>query len=308
MSELKLGIITDLEGNTKNLAKILKKFKDNIDVLVLSGDIPSSKKNSMKNILNKCLKLKIKIILIPGSHENYKMYNPIKNKLIIDGTKKSKIIINSFHFVLVPGSDSLSKGAQYVLLNSKINLKKHLNWRKENITHFITTKVYPTYISKIKKLINNPKKTIIISHIPPKFNRKNSIDVAVFGKPIKNFTIKKQHLKNLNGEVEKVFKKGTIFELEVAKKLVKFGYPVKILEKNVGNKHLKKLIKDKKIKKLICGHIHESGGKANDSKGKIVPQNRFSNEFFYNIGEADKGIAGIVTLKGDKAKYKKIKV
>jgi hypothetical protein len=63
-----------------------------------------------------------------------------------------------------------------------------------------------------------------------------------------------------------------VFGIDEAKRLIKNGYPVKIKTENVGNPWLKKVARKNKVKFLICSHIHESGGKACDSKGKPVKQ------------------------------------
>lgn len=316
MSDIKIGTITDLEGNLRALNKILKIFlNNNIDLLVLAGDIPSQKKNSLLKILKLSLKLKIYIFIIPGSHESFDDYDkPIKelnNKLIIDGAKRSKVSFRNYEFIFLPGSDYLASNGQYILTN---NIKNHAKKREKNAQYWAHQKFKVFQVSKIKKLIKNPKKTIIISHIPPRFNSKQAIDVAEFGKVMKEFQIKKEHLKlKIFGKLlskESIghkFSKDMILTLKSAKLLVKYNYPVKILKKNVGNKEIKNLIQKKNIVKLICGHIHESGNKACNLKGKIVKSNNMSEELFFNSGQAEKGYAGLVILKNNMAKYIKIR-
>ncbi len=321
MNELKLGTITDLEGNILILKKLLKLFsKNKIDILILAGDIPSQKKNSLFNVLKKSLKLKTPILLIPGSHESFNDYDKplrkLKNKLIIDGARKLKYNFNDYEFIFLPGSDYLARNGQYVLQQGIKNKKAHQKKRKMYSDWWLHKNFRYFDIFKVKKLIKNPKNAIIISHIPPKFNSKEAIDVAIFGTAFKNFSIKRPHLKlnffkklikNKVLELVKNPKKGIIIK-EIATKLIKYKYPVKLLKKNVGNKDILKLIKQKKINKLICGHIHEAGNKACNLKGKLIPENKFSEEFFLNSGQAEKGYACIVTLKDNLAKYKKVKV
>src|SRR3989344_2074835 len=164
MDEIKLGIITDLEGNLTILNKLLEIFsKNNIDLLVLAGDIPSQKKNSLLNILKKSLKLKIPIFIIPGSHESFDDYDkPIKklnNKLIIDGTKKLKTSFKDYDFVFLPGSDYLAQTGQYVLSGKKRNKKFHKKSRKTHSDWWLHSEFKLFNIFKIGKLIQ--KNTII---------------------------------------------------------------------------------------------------------------------------------------------------
>jgi len=163
---------------------------------------------------------------------------------------------------------------------------------------------------KSKKPTSNPKKTILICHVPPRFYKKKSIDLAKFGRPKKSFLLKK---KDLAPDIRRHIKsprveKESIFPIEKARKLIKKGYPIQIIKKNVGNIYLKKVIKKLKIKKFICGHIHEAGQRANDLKGNLIKQNKWSKELFYNAAPSMRGYSGIFTIKGDKAKYKNIKV
>src|SRR3989344_1390257 len=319
MEEIKLGIITDLEGNLIILNKLLEVFlKNNIDLLVLAGDIPSQKKNSLLNILKKSLLLKVQIFIIPGSHESFNDYDkPIKklnNNLIIDGTKKLKTTFKSYDFVFLPGSDYLARTGQYVLSGKKRNKMFHKESRKIYSDWWLHNEFKLFDIFKIEKLTQ--KNTILISHIPPNFKSKEAIDVAVFGTAYKEFDIKNKHLKIkffkklINDKILELVKnksKGILIK-ETANKLIKYNYPVKILKKNVGNKEIRKLINQKKITKLICGHIHEAGNKACNLKGHLIKENKFSKELFLNSGQAERGLATIITLKDDLAKYKKIKV
>jgi len=322
MKELKLGTITDLHGNLKVLPKILKKLSENkIDILVLGGDIPyEGEKNSLLKILKKCLKLRKTIFIIPGSHEGFEDYEEqlkkLKSKLIINGAKKLKTKSFGYDFVFLPGSDYLASTGQYVLTYSISNIKKQKNKFKKNSHYFLHKKFRAFQIEKISKLIKNPEKTILISHIPCHFKSKYGIDLAEFGKVLRNFYFKKEHLKfdifkkSLKEEMHKKNKvsKKYVFTKDAAKLLIRFGYPINIEKKNVGNKYITRLIKQKKIKKFICGHIHESGNRACNSNGMEVKQNKFSEELFLNSGHAEKGYFSIVILKENKARYIKIKV
>ncbi|QQG39003.1 MAG: metallophosphoesterase family protein [Candidatus Woesearchaeota archaeon] len=317
METLRLGIIACIHGNIKALRRILKKFKkENIDALILAGDIPKdeSQLNSIKNVIKTALSLKKPIYAIPGSHESFDAYTKAlkiykKNKLIYDCTltKNRTVKIKSHKLIFLPGSDSSSKGAGYRLVKDKKQAKEFVKYAKSFKEHFFgKTKTF--IIKELSNLIKPKDNPTVICHVPPKFNKKQAIDVATFGKPTKDFIILRKH-KNLDKTTggELITKDNTVFPIETAKKYIKAGYPVEILSKNVGNEYLKKTLKQLKVKKFICGHIHEAGHKATNFKGNPIKQNAWSKELYYNCAAGTEGRTGIYIIKGSLAKYKNIK-
>jgi len=276
---------------------------------VLAGDTPGDKnqRQSLTKILKIFVKTDKKIFILPGSHEQYIPYYASlkkfkKNKMVIDCTKTNFTKINNRKLVFITGSDSSGSGAGFRLLKDRKQLQKFKAYIKSRKYHF-WAKVKPIFLSNLSKFTD--KNTILISHSPAKFNTSNSIDVANFGEPKKSFILLEQHKKLSKTTGGAIMQKNvTIFSLDEAKRLIKAGYPVKTKSENVGNPWLKKLIRKQKVTKLICGHIHESGGRATDLKGKPVKPNKWSKELFYNCS----GRAGIVEFLNNQAKYKEVKL
>jgi Icc-related predicted phosphoesterase len=316
---LELGTIGCPHGKIGSVKKIAKKFsKKDINAVILLGDINSDKKpyQSIVTILKILSKLKKPVFVIPGSHEPVEAYKKAlkkfrKNKYIFDCTLKRNRTrsLNGYELVFLPGSDWLEEGAGFVLKDSRNIFKKK---KAKEISKYYRAIVQLFYVKDLRKLVKHPKKTILISHIPPKFKKLTAIDVAEFGKlksDTKKFKIKERDQKALQyvtllweGEIKDV-----VFSLNAAKNLIKKGYPLKILHKNAGNIVLKQIIKKLKIKKQICSHIHEAGQRGCDLKGNLIKQNSWSKELFYNPGPAKEGKAGVYTIEGDRAKYENMK-
>jgi len=317
---IKFGIIGCPHGKVSSVKKIIKRFKkEKVDAIILPGDINSEKKayQSILKILSSLSKLKKPVYVIPGSHEPVKAYeralnNFKKNKYIIDCTQKKnrRRKINSYELVFLPGSGWLSGEGGFVLKDSRKVFKKKT---RRYISKYYGVPVKLFYVKDLKKLVKHPEKTILISHFPPKFNKPGAIDVAKFGR-LKSKKLKFKVKSPDKKELENVMLlwqgliKDTVFELHIAEKLIKKGYPLKILNKNVGSEEIKKAIKKLKIKKQICSHIHEAGQRGCDSKGNLIKQGKWSKELFYNPGSAKEGKAGTYIIEKDKAKYKNIKV
>jgi len=309
---MKLGVTADLHGNLRLAKKFASYFKkSDVNAIVIAGDAPryENQKASLTKILRIFSKTGKKVFVFPGSHENVKIYESVLKRFkskIIDCTldKNRKVKIGDYDIVFLPGSDWLgAEDAGFVLRDSRTVFRGKT---PRQIAKYYGTEVRLFYIHELKKLIKNPAKTILISHIPPKFHKKQAIDVAKFGKAVGKFKIKSPDNEAMKGLAKfwLGFYKEHVFALHEAQRLKKKGYPFAIIEENRGNKVLKKMIKQLKIKKLVCAHIHESGGRANDLKGNTVKQNRWSPEVFYNCS----GRAGIVEFEGNLARYRNIKV
>jgi hypothetical protein len=145
------------------------------------------------------------------------------------------------------------------------------------------------------RLVTEPKKTILISHIPRKFNMPNAVDRAEFGVASESFNLGKSFVP-----------KGSIFKLKNARNLVAQGVPIEIKNENVGSECLAQFIHERGITKAVNGHIHEASHRAHDVRCNNVPENQFTNELFWNSGCMDKGHCGILTVRGEEVSYQNI--
>ncbi len=312
---MKLATVACLHGDIGNARKFAARFrKENVDAIALVGDIASDEKQ--KQNLTKILKIffqtKKKIFVLPGNHEQLVAYSNTmklfkKNKNIIDCSKNPKIEFGGQKFVFWPGSGTAhAPGAGFFLLPNKRRTDRLKKKIKKFKSHFFGSVEF-IFMNDFAKYLDED--TVVITHSPTKFNTKNAIDAAKFGTPTKPFSLLEKH-KRFNKTTEmRMFVPGhAIFPMYEAKHFLKYGYPVKILQENVGNEDYRKILKKYKISKFICGDIHEAGGRANDWRGRAVKQNHWSKELFYNCSAGKEGRAGIVEFLNDKVKYKVVKV
>ncbi|HLC70886.1 MAG TPA: metallophosphoesterase [Candidatus Nanoarchaeia archaeon] len=84
--------------------------------------------------------------------------------------------------------------------------------------------------------------------------------------------------------------------------------------KDVGNPETTYMMRDNNIGIAVVGHIHEAGGIAATVDGRNVPPGKWANQGFtvnfgtleswrYLDGKVRDGMAGILTVKGDKSKF-----
>lgn len=287
---LRLGVVSDLHGNLENAKRASKELEGKIDVLLITGDLTGnfSPFISGRAVLRAFKNIKVPKFVMSGSHEPVNVYEDIMAGFLDfhDCIREPNRVksLNGYDLLFLPGSDWNSELGEFRIYKNKEKLEKEkeklpdLNWR------FF-------FIEELQKYLKNPEKTILISHIPPKFEGKEAIDRAEFteavfeGKDNEGYEPGSEELEEIDEEVE-----------------------MKVREENVGNRALKEFIRKQGIKKLICGHIHEAGGRAQGLDGSLIDEEKYSEEFFYNVGALEKGLAGVVTLKGNKAKYSKIQV
>lgn len=191
-----------------------------------------------------------------------------------------------------------------------------------------------TNMNNLSKLVTSPETTVVVCHVPRKFdNLETCVDVAEFGEAMDTFhmwevgcvdsqtkrlmthglfqdNLKKYFQEQgvqriINGET---IHEGSIYPLQIARQVIaQFPeIPVKIKKENRGNQDLRNLYEKLGITKAVSGHFHESGHRANDSKGNPVQENQPVNELFWNTGHLDIGQTGILTVEGDKVSYRNI--
>ena len=291
MQELTLGILSDFHTELTSTKTLIEQIMlHNPDAIILNGDLGDPKQGKkIKQIFKIVSRFKGLIFVQPGSHEDQKSYYEALKSYpkFIDCTKQQKHTIKGYDLIFLPGSDIGITGAEFKILSRPLkNLKKELKF---------------FFLQDLKKLITDPEKTILIAHIPPRCITPNGIDFAFFGKVKQAFIgLNEKNMPIIQSE------KGSIFPLSYGLHLKMQGFPIKIVQQNVGNIGLAKLLEEKKITKFICGHIHESGQKAIDTKENLVKEKTWSKELWYNVGAASEGYAGIVKLNKDLMQYKNI--
>ncbi|MEK6861767.1 MAG: hypothetical protein AABY07_07390, partial [Nanoarchaeota archaeon] len=148
----------------------------------------------------------------------------------------------------------------------------------------------------LKKLVTDPEKTILFSHVPRRFdNVETGFDVALFGEATLDFPLQGHFVE-----------RGSVFPGPVAYKLKEQGFPVKIKQENRGNRDLEEIMKELGINKQVTGHFHESAHRVHDSGCVPVEQGRFTDELFWMASYLDGLKVGILTVDGNKVAYENI--
>lgn len=324
----KYGIISDVHRDPRIVLPTIEVLKSRgAEKLILNGDIGNSPV-FVGFVLDSAGKSGLETYVQPGSHEKLVDFEPVikyfQNKYsnLINVIDNQKINCDGHELVFLPGSD-FRCGGQYSLNNNGIESGIYKNER--GLIRIINMK-------NIEKLLTNPEKTIVVCHVPRKFdNLKNCVDVAHFWQGrvyhrnpnnMQDYTftelsvidgrVPKEMVEKQNGA--KTYSVGKFSEKEIKNDVIKLikkedveKWQVFVEQyKNRGNEDLKNLYEEWGVKKAVSGHFHDSGHRANDKGGNHVNEGEFVEELFWNPGYCDAGQTGILTINDNKVKYSNI--
>ncbi len=353
--ETKYGIISDLQEDPRKIDPALALLKaEGIDRLIVNGDISKQHKDLEDNhaylmrIIEPIAESGLVAFIQPGSHENFISYQPVINHFsqnfdnIIDTTENQKIEQVDHHLVFLPGSDYGPAYGEYKI-TSKVPTGRYSDL-KDGLAKFDTIEEYTELVKEhetiipvkyyfnmndLTKLVTDPNKTILVCHIPRKFNNlETCVDMAHFVEireykiediekyetmavmPYESFDrnfVKKEKTIYFSAEEFKQIDNDELKDYMTGMRLKTLKLAIERKE-NRGNEDLKALYQQLQIKKAVSGHFHESGHRANDEQGNHVQENQYTNELFWNSGNLDKGELGILTVKGDLVKYRNLRI
>ena len=285
--ETNYGIISDVHTSSpKDVTGAIKTLKrKGVDRFILNGDLTGDQNKDLPStsflsyFLTDLGQSNIKAYVQPGSHEEREEYGPLlksfsdKYSNIINISEPISFKEDDHHIAFIPGSDWIAG---------------HVN------------DGYRLDTDNFNKVISDPEKTIVFSHIPRKFdNIDEAVDMAYFGESsngsIMPGMIIEKHIKQQFGDVP----------LDKLMSIAQHnGFILK--KENRGNEELKQLYNQIGVSKSINGHFHESSQRANDLNGNHVEQGNYVSDLFWNASYLDKGRVGILTVKDNKVKYKNI--
>ncbi len=293
------GVISDVHGVNINLVSRAFDYLKNeeVDGVVLNGDIIGERSginpiNYFTKVLEIAKKSDLKTYVLPGSHEEVKIFEPIiehfsnKYDSIINTLKIPKIEKKEFDLVFLPGSDWRAGNArdQGYSLETENNSGLYKNEKDEYL------RVINMHC--LEELVTNPDKTVLFSHVPAKFNVPETVDVAKFYETKENFKFGHD-----------ICEAGSVFPEPVGYNLLIQGAPVEFKEENRGNEKLKRIFEEVGITKNITGHFHESAGNANDLKNEKVKPKKYNSELFLNASCLDNRILSVVSIDEDNISY-----
>lgn len=352
--ETKYGLISDIHEDPNIVKPAIDRLKkEGVKKLLVNGDIGGhygSLENSQAYtvaILNEIAESGLESYVQPGSHETLLAYGPIVEAYaeeyphIINATKpeNQKFEDKDHHLVFLPGSDFLCGGEYQIGSNEEIPTGLYIP-QKDGLMPLESINQYIGLINEhqqripimryqnmhdLEKLIDKPEKTIVVCHVPRKFdNPEIGVDMAHF--------FEGRIYKRDNGEYdsfgvipyvgfkeELAAKDNTpIFRLENQESMVD---DIKTLmwtqgldkikvfvesNENRGNEDLSELYNKLGINKAVTGHFHESSHRAHDANCNPIAENTYVNELFWNSGHGDKGQFGVLTVNGEQVKYQNI--
>lgn len=290
--ETKYGIISDVHRDSRIVAPAVQVLKSlGAQKLILNGDIGNSQ-SFVACVIDSVGKTGLETFVQPGSHEKLEDFEPVieyfssRHPNLVNVFNQRKAECEDHHLVFMPGTDWCC-GGQYLL-------------RDDNLASgFYETdneKIRLTDMRDLRRLITVPEKTIVVCHVPRKFEGlETCIDVAEFGEVQEDF--------RMNGEL---VERGAVYPIHVARQVVQLGAPVELKKENRGNGRLKEIYEELGIRKAVSGHFHESGHRANDRNSQHVKPGEFVDELFWNSGYLDMGQTGILTVKDGKVSYQNV--
>lgn len=294
MSSTRYGVISDTHQHTSFLPLALDRLKiAGVEKLLVNGDIGTGEQHIAFTL--DCIgKTGLESYVQPGSHERLNEYEPLiahyakKYSNIIDVFSQRKVEARGHHLVFMPGSDFCC-GGQYCL-DRVDDVPSGFYKNKQGPLRLIN-------INDLQFLVSDPEKTIVVCHVPRKFNSLDyGVDMAEFGEAVLDFY--------LEGNI---VPRGSVFPIDTARHLAATTlFPVMLKKENRGNKDLLELYEKIGIQKAVSGHFHESVHRACDSKGKLVEEGKLTQELFWMASYLDGMKAGILTVDDTKVSYNNI--
>lgn len=148
---VKFGVIADLHGE-EHLKQIVAALKDaDVAGVILNGDMVPRSGSGIEQVLLEAKKIDKPLYIIPGSHEKKVEYSEVMDRLtqeysvFIDMLKNRKVEAAGMKFVSLPGSYS----------------------RNAETAEEEMFALSPADFEKLKELIDEPDKTILVTHDPP---------------------------------------------------------------------------------------------------------------------------------------------
>ncbi len=322
--EITYGVISDIHNDPRIIVKALEELKEaGISKLLVNGDIGDLQETVEQSqqyiafILDAIGKSGIEAFVQPGSHESFMAYMPVIEHFskaypnIIDALRTPEVQQQGHKLVFLPGSDGIARGAEFFLIDGKHKTGSFLKLIDREVpfegfqNHTIAFSsglvrglVHYQDIQDLERQVSDPDHTIVICHVPRRFDNLNeAVDMAYFGMSAQGI------VPGVELEAHLRQKYGTDVDVVAAAK--KKGFELKTA--NSGNEGLKRIYEKLGINKALSGHFHESGGRANDTKGCHVAENSFVTELFYNSGALAEGRMGIVTVGDGVIKYQNVR-
>ncbi|MDP3639860.1 MAG: hypothetical protein Q8R53_01515 [Nanoarchaeota archaeon] len=322
--ETTYGIISDVHRDPRIVAPALDILKQlGAQKILVNGDIGERKRTLQESqdfvarILQALGQSGLESRISTGSHEAIAAFEPVlqyfseKYPNLISIFKEPKIEETDHHVAFLPGSDFVCGGEYQIGSNESIPSGLYL--QLDDRLHPYSPEAHRllqnagqlrgvlryTNPNDLKKLVSEPEKTIVVCHVPRRFDGKEAVDVAYFSERPDKSIIPGVVVESLLRQ-----RYGTIHDEEISLLATANGFPLR--RENRGNEHLQKLYQELGITKAVSGHFHESTHKAHDAAVQPVQEGEFVDELYWNSGHLDVGHCGLLHVKDGKVAYQNV--
>src|SRR3989344_7885090 len=344
--ETTYGIISDIHENHAIVPHVLdtlitngaQKFILNGDICGIGKTLPE-RSDSAENLIALIAHKGSETYIQPGSHEHLFAYEPVVERVasrfpnLINAVANRKIEMPDHHLVFLPGSDVNITGGEYALCDGQIPTGRYFQSTKGLVQVDTWREAVPAFrrgtpllhyqnIHDIAKTVTHPEKTILVCHVPRKFdNIEQGIDMAEFGHVDDTFEL--WYTENNKGALDETIvyrqsgsdvwqklkqqgakkilntqrvQERSIFPIKSARALLtrRSNLPISLRKENRGNESLGRIYDKLGISKAVSSHFHESTHRACTHVGAQIPQDTYVRELYWNAGHGDRGHVGLL--------------
>ena len=326
MTKTKYGFLSDMHRVSADVptiaAKVLK--EQGADALIYNGDLVGdqlgvNKQTYFAVILEAGLKTGLPVFVQPGSHEEVRDVVPVISDLsskysnLVSALRDPKHEAKGHHVVFLPGSD-FRAGGQFALDSfDKRTSGMHYNYvmRKHSeiepiegeqlrkvMDHPEASKalLHFTDIDTLDTLVTDPGKTIVVCHVPRKFDSvEHGVDhggrrVLLEGSGLMPGIM-------VESQIRQQVPNATSEQLQQIANANGFVFK----RENRGNGELTAAYARNGITKATTGHFHESVHRATGASGNPLAESTPSKEHFWMASYMDEGLVGMLTVDNDTA-------
>lgn len=288
MVSLRIGVVTDSHATGHEREAALALDDRDCDVLAYLGDLPGhmggSEAVQHRQILDGLENLSAfpgTVFVIPGNYEEYAPYKAAfaealreHSNLCDASTYDRTFTAKGMELAFLPGSKYYASGFR-VRAGTATGLYQGGDRR-----------FWVSDPADLERLVQNPKRAVVMVHNPPQLPGVHAIDVAL------------RAVCSEDVEVEgHIFHAGTKVVGPLAETLVRRWLAQPLLE-HTGNPELAHVLFDLGIKQVVAGDIHEAAGCV-DWSGSDLSTGRWLREFHFNPGPVSAGDYGLVDVRGD---------
>lgn len=315
---MKIGIISDVHSRPERVRHGIDRLKGlGVERLILNGDIGEDgylevSQDFSKTILEAAAKSNLEVYAQPGGHETLYGYGTVIDLLtqrygnLHDMMREPFVDISEYRLIFLSGDAAIRPnkycfGAElqtgsYAITgdNSLVKIESFFDLGKLIDEENLRAQFEYKNIEDLASNINDPNRTIIICHVPARFEiGAKAVDFAYFATSSESLVPGAA----LESQIHSIFMKeknrlATREELEKVAEANGFTFH----KENSGNIALREFLDRYNIRYAVNGHIHEAGHNAHSKNGDAVSECTPANELFWNAGCYDQGQMGILCV------------